>query len=90
LQTDPRVVRDQLVNAHPEVVAHASFKVIDQLQTFPKGVQVAAAGVLLLELCRKWGIHPSAVFEIVNNIINDQLTIRPEFGAIRKFVAEQL
>ena len=58
-------------SASPKAVAKASMTILDTLQHEPEDIQLAAAGVILLTLARRFCIHPATVLNAVDNLMRD-------------------
>ena len=87
-----QMLRDSFMNASKRQVANASMSVIDALQRYPKGVQIAAIFVVFKLLVDKFEMAYSDALAVVNNIMNDSSHGGPrvEFSAIKEYLRSQL
>lgn len=56
-------------SASPLSVAEASMHVLDILQHKPADIQICAATVLFLTLCRRYDIYPTTAMNAVDNLM---------------------
>jgi hypothetical protein len=83
--------RDLMNNANPRRVANATMAVIDATQRgFQPHEQMLAMAAAFLMLAEHWGMPAQDAFRAVTNIMNDQDGKRPEFGAVARYMKEEL
>ena len=87
-----QMLRDSFMNASKRQVANASMSVIDALQRYPKGVQIAAIFVVFKLLVDKFEMAYSDALAVVNNIMNDSSHGGPrvEFKATKEYLRSQV
>lgn len=56
-------------SANPRAVANATMRILDSLQKEPEDIQLAASGVILLTLSRRFDIPPATVLNCVDNLM---------------------
>lgn len=66
-----QTVYDRIGNANPKRVATASMGVLNAIQDRPPDEQLAAAGVLMLALTRRFGVNPANILNCVDNLMKD-------------------
>lgn len=70
-QPTVQTVYDRIYNSNPKRVANASMAALTALQDRPADEQLAAAGVLLLTLTRRFNVAAPNVLNCVDNLIRD-------------------
>jgi len=82
---------DKLNNAPRSQVQQAAFATIQHLQDEPVETQAAALSSAFLLLAQHLGVRPQQLWTVASNIIHDaDQKMRPEFAAIRDYMAEEL
>lgn len=66
-----QTIYDRIGNSNPKRVAMASMGALNALQDRPADEQLAAAGVLMLVLTRRFGVNPANILNCVDNLMAD-------------------
>lgn len=82
----------QLINASADRVSEAMFTMIDRLQIFSPGEQVAAAAVLSMLMAERHGIDPVDAFRVGSQIVraSDYHTRGQQFRAARDYLKNEV
>jgi uncharacterized protein (UPF0147 family) len=71
-------------------VANATMAALHSLQRFTPEEQMLAASVVFAALIKHWDVPASTALNFSNNIVNDQIGKRPEFGTVYHYIQENL
>jgi len=82
---------DKLNHACRADVQQAAFATINNLQDEAVETQVAALSSAFVLLAQRLGVKPQQLWSVASNIMHDaDSKMRPEFAAIREYMAEEL
>jgi len=79
------------MNADLSQAARASMSVIDRLQTYQPGEQIASLAGTFKLMAERFGIDPADAFQAVEHMMRDaDRRLTPEFGAVKLYMEGEL
>ena len=82
--------RDRFSNLNLKEASRASFTIIDSLQTFSPEAKVAAIATVFKLYADSVSMSIPELMDVVNNIMHDGDTRRPEFKAISDYLSHEM
>lgn len=81
--------RDLFANIPVKAAAVATMEVIDAIQDRRPHEQLVALAATFILACERYGIEPQDAFALTTNVMNHADGRRPEFEAVRQFMAHE-
>jgi hypothetical protein len=81
---------DEMNMADPVLVGRASMTVIDAVQDLHPKDQVLGMAATFLLLCDRYNVMPQDIFTISQNVMNGVDGKRPEFRAVKSYLAGEV
>ena len=85
-----KIDQDKFNSANPVRVGHSAMSMIDAAQDYEPEYQVLGMAMVFLQLCDRFDLQPANTFLTVQNIMNGVAGERPEYGAVKDYLAAEL
>lgn len=82
--------RDLMNHAGVRESATSTMRVIDAVQDLPPHLQVIALVASFKLMVERYGVNPQDAFTVADNIMNHAQGRRPEFEAVRAYLANEV